>query len=57
MPLDAVHLIVAIERSFKVEFPREMLKRQSATSIEAIMTALCAVQPSLATLEEMRVAA
>ena len=54
---DAVRLLVAIERAFKVEFPRKMLKRQSAVSIEAIVMALCAVQPSLVTFEEMRAAA
>jgi acyl carrier protein len=54
---DAVRLLVAIERAFKIKFPCEMLKRQSATSIEAIVKALCAVQPSLVTFKEMRAAA
>ncbi|PPD45803.1 MAG: acyl carrier protein [Methylocystis sp.] len=33
---EAVRLLVAIEREFKVEFPSDALNRQSMTSIEAI---------------------
>jgi acyl carrier protein len=33
---EAVRLLVAIEREFKVEFPREALDRKSMASIEAI---------------------
>lgn len=33
---DAARLLVAIEREFKVTFPRETLNRRAMTSIEAI---------------------
>jgi len=54
---DAIRLLVAVECAFKVEFPREMLTRRSAASIEAIVMALHAIQPSLVMSEEMRAAA
>ncbi len=54
---DAIRLVVAIERAFKVEFPREMLKSQSAASIEAIVASLQSVQPAPLAVEEMRAAA
>lgn len=37
---DAVCLLVAVERAFKIEFQREMLKRESAASIETIAKAV-----------------
>ncbi len=42
----AVRLLVAIEREFKVEFPREALIRGTAASIESIAAALEAALPS-----------
>ncbi len=51
---DAICVLVALERSFGVEFPREMLTRQSAASVEAIIAILQAMQLAP---EEMRAAA
>ncbi|HEY8162320.1 MAG TPA: acyl carrier protein [Methylocystis sp.] len=53
---DAIRLLVAIERAFKVEFPREALKRETVASIESIATALEAALPSQG-LTETRIAA
>ena len=41
---DAIRLLVAVERAFKIEFRREMLNRQSMASIEAIAKAVQAMQ-------------
>ncbi len=41
---DAVRLLVAIEREFKVEFPREILTRDSVVSIEKIAMVVTALQ-------------
>ncbi len=49
----AVRLLLAIEHEFNVELPREMLKRETARSIEAIVQALQALRPP----EEWREAA
>ena len=54
---DAIRLLVAIEWAFRVEFPRELLNRQTVASIEAITTALRAVRPSTALAKELRAAA
>ncbi len=51
---DTIRVLVAIERAFRVEFPREMLTRQSAASVGAIIAILQAIQ--LAS-EKMRAAA
>jgi acyl carrier protein len=48
---DAVRLLVAIERACSVQFPREMLKRESAISVEAIVKAM---QSALADKEMRR---
>ncbi len=53
----AVRLLLAMERDFNVELPRDMLKRETARSIEAIVQALCAVRPIAARAEEWRKAA
>ncbi len=54
---DAVCLLLAIERAFGVKFPREMLKRQSAASINTIVMSLRAVLPLYAMIEPIRRAA
>jgi acyl carrier protein len=41
---DAVRLLVAVERAFKIEFQRERLNRESVASIEAIAKAVQAMQ-------------
>ena len=41
---DAIRLLVAVERAFKIEFQREMLNRESAASIETIAKAVQAMQ-------------
>lgn len=43
---DAIRLLVAIERAFKVEVPRDLLKRDAMASIEAIAEVLKAAQPA-----------
>ncbi|WP_442756619.1 phosphopantetheine-binding protein [Methylocystis sp. JAN1] len=53
----AIRLLVAIERAFKVELPREMLKRETAASIAAIVTAIQAAKPAPAPTVGMRLAA
>lgn len=52
---DAIRLLVAIEREFKVELPRENLKRDTMSSIASIAQAISAMRPSPA--EELRMAA
>ncbi len=44
---DAIRVLVAVERAFKIEFPRELLNRKSASSIESIAKAvqLCGGHP------------
>ncbi len=37
---DAIRVLVAVERAFKIEFQREMLNRESAASIETIAKAV-----------------
>ncbi|QGM96137.1 acyl carrier protein [Methylocystis parvus] len=54
---DAIRLIVAIERAFKVELAREMLKRETVASIESIARAIQAAQPAPIVAEDMRIAA
>lgn len=41
---DAIRLLVAVERAFKVEFPRETLRRDAMASIESIAKAVRAAQ-------------
>ena len=43
---EAVRLLLAIEREFHVELPQEMLTRETARSIEAIVQALHALRPA-----------
>ena len=50
-PYGAVCLLLAVEREFHVEIPREMLRRETARSMEAIFEALQALQPELAAAE------
>ncbi|MGA8172460.1 MAG: acyl carrier protein [Methylocystis sp.] len=45
---DAIRLLVAVERAFGIEFPREMLNREAAASIEAIANAVEAMRGTLA---------
>jgi acyl carrier protein len=54
---DAVRLLLAIEREFHVELPRDMLKRETAQSIEAIVQALQALRPVPLSAETWREAA
>jgi len=54
---DAVRLLLAIEREFHVELPREMLRRETARSIEAIVEALQALRPLPVAVKEWREAA
>ena len=49
---EAVCLLVAIERQFNVEFPPDMLKRETARSIEAIIQAVQALRLVPAASEE-----
>jgi acyl carrier protein len=37
---DAIRLLVAVERAFKIELPREMLKRETVASIASIAAAV-----------------
>jgi len=53
----AVRLLLAVERAFQVELPREMLKRETARSIESIVVALQASQPAPLLAQEWREAA
>jgi acyl carrier protein len=53
----AVRLLLAVEREFHVELPPEMLKRETARSIEAIAAALHAVLPAAVFAEGWREAA
>jgi acyl carrier protein len=41
---DAIRLLVAVERAFKIEFQREMLNRESVASIETIAKAVQTLQ-------------
>jgi acyl carrier protein len=43
---DAIRLLVAVERAFGVELPRDMLKRETAASIESIGRALAVATPA-----------
>jgi acyl carrier protein len=49
---DAIRVLLAIEREFKVEFARETLKREAMASVEAIARALEEAQASSETLRE-----
>jgi acyl carrier protein len=54
---DAVRLLVAIERAFKIEFPPAMLKCETVRSIESIALALRVAQPVPVGAEKLRPAA
>jgi acyl carrier protein len=54
---DAVLLLVAIEREFKIEFPRAALKRETAASMESIALAVRSAQPWPSAAEAPRAAA
>ena len=41
---DAIRVLVAVERAFKIEFQREVLNRESVASIEAIAKAVQAMR-------------
>lgn len=56
-PFGAVLVLVAIEREFKIEFPRVLLKRETAASIASIALAIDSPQPSPGVTETPRVAA
>jgi acyl carrier protein len=43
-PFAAVQILLALEEEFRIEFPRQMLNRQSVSSINAIRSRICAVQ-------------
>lgn len=51
---DAIRLLVAVERAFKIELPRDMLKRETAASIASIAASIASVRGEA---EEMRLAA
>ena len=44
---DAIRVLVAVERAFKIEFQREMLNREFPASIETIAKAVQAIQQIL----------
>jgi len=50
-PYGAICLLLAVEREFSIELPREMLRRETARSIEAILEAVQAVRPGLVAAE------
>jgi acyl carrier protein len=52
---DAIRLLVAVERAFKIEFQREMLNRKSVASIEAIAMVVQAMQKA-SSVEERKAA-
>lgn len=55
---DAVRLLVAVEREYKVEFPREALHRKSLLSIEGIATSVLALwQLEMEPPKKLRIAA
>lgn len=54
---DAIRLLVAIERAFKVELPRDMLKRETAATIESLVAAIRAVAPAPELVDDTRLAA
>lgn len=56
-PFGAVLGLVAIEREFKIEFPRALLKRQTAASMAAIALAIDSLQPTSPAAETPRIAA
>lgn len=47
---DAIRLLVAVERAFGVELPRQTLKRETMATIEAIATAVRAARQAPAVL-------
>ena len=53
----AIRLLLAVERAFNVELPREMLQRETARSIEAIVQALQGPGPLPVPAEAWREAA
>lgn len=56
-PFGAVLALVAIEREFKIEFPRALLKRETAASLASIALAIQSLQPTSPVAEMPRVAA
>ncbi|CAN3991236.1 NADH dehydrogenase (ubiquinone) 1 alpha/beta subcomplex 1 [Methylocystis bryophila] len=44
----AVRLLLAIEREFNVEIPRDLLKRETVRSIDAIVETVRALRPAFA---------
>ena len=43
-PFTAIQLMLALEKEFEVEFPKQMLNRQSMSSINAIRSCICELQ-------------
>ncbi len=56
-PFGAVLVLVAIEREFKIEFPRALLKRETVASMASIAHAIDSLQPSSPVTETPRIAA
>ncbi len=55
---DAVRLLVAVEREFRVEFPREALNRKAMASIEAIAVSVLTLwQLEMEPPKKLRIAA
>ncbi|WP_424362637.1 phosphopantetheine-binding protein [Methylocystis parvus] len=55
---DAVRLLMAVEREYKVMFPREALNRKTLSSIEAIATSVLALwQLEIEPPKKLRIAA
>jgi acyl carrier protein len=40
-PFAAIQMMLVLEKEFHIEFPKRMLKRQSMSSIDAILSCLC----------------
>lgn len=56
-PFGAVLVLVAIEREFKIEFPRALLKRETVASMASIALAIDSLRPSSPVTETPRIAA
>ncbi|KAF2989069.1 phosphopantetheine-binding protein [Methylocystis sp. MJC1] len=56
-PFGAVLVLVAIEREFKIELPRVLLKRETAASIASIALAIESLRSPPVVAETPRVAA
>jgi acyl carrier protein len=54
---DAIRLLVAVERAFGVELPRELLKRETMATIEAIASKVRGARPIRVEAAELQAAA